>query len=488
MGGNGSTAPTKRSSCRSSSFYLFALLITSLFFFFAYPSHRPFENPAGSEQPVLFSGDLRDATIPWNKLCFGSSTLEKLKLAVFSKKWPVQGAAPGGMERHAFTLYSALAAMGHEVHVYTAPSDNRRPHPDVVRGTLHVHFVPNDSGSLNLSLAVQSSRRDARDKPFDYVHTESVSLPPWRARTMTAPDVAVTWHGIWYESMHSTLLEDLLWEPRGPSGSDPFLREAMPRLVDEIRFFPSYANHICISDSAGDALVNVYGIPPRNVHVILNGVDHTRFVHDPAAGIRFRNKHGVPSNDNATTLVMGVAGRLVRDKGHPLLYEAFSTIAARHPSVLLLVAGDGPWAKRYEELRPRVRVLGPLGPAELSDFYNAVDVFVNPTVRPQGLDLTLIEAMHCGKPLVTTNFPSIKGTVVVNGGLGYLHSPNVRSLVEAMEAAVRDGREALRRKGEACRAHARSMFTATKMAASYERFFLCMKNKKYCWYPLPTDC
>ena len=46
-------------------------------------------------------------------------------------------------------------------------------------------------------------------------------------------------------------------------------------------------------------------------------------------------------NENVS-LVMGVAGRLVRDKGHPLLYEAFSKITKRYAGVYLLVAGSGP--------------------------------------------------------------------------------------------------------------------------------------------------
>lgn len=185
---------------------------------------------------------------------------------------------------------------------------------------------------------------------------------------------------------------------------------------------------------------------------------------------------------------MGVAGRLVRDKGHPLLYEAFSSIVKRHSGVFLLVAGSGPWRRRYAELGSNVKVLVALEPVELSEFYNALDVFVNPTLRPQGLDLTLIEAMHCGKPVLTPNYPSIVGTVVVNEGFGYTFSPNVKSFVDALEMAIRDGPKLLQRKGMACKEYALSMFTANKMASAYERFFLCMKDTRYCQYPLPTDC
>ena len=41
-------------------------------------------------------------------------------------------------------------------------------------------------------------------------------------------------------------------------------------------------------------------------------------------------------------------------------------------------------------------MLGAVPPGKLKAFYNALDVFVDPTLRP-GLDLTLMEAMQCGK-------------------------------------------------------------------------------------------
>ncbi|XVF18723.1 hypothetical protein REPUB_Repub11eG0047500 [Reevesia pubescens] len=436
-------------SIRFSTILTIAILFTSLYLFISSIRHaqEPFSWAAGQAR---FIGDLRDAKFPWNSLCFGNN-FEKLKLAVFSKTWPI-GAAPGGMERHAATLYHTLAAMGHEIHVFTVPSD-RKPHLDIHDGNLDVYFAANDHGSVNCSLAFEIFNTINAKGAFDYVHTESVSLPHWRAKMV--PNVAVTWHGIWYEIMHSKLFEELVFNSQDVlPRSVGELQEAMPRLVDEIRFFPSYTQHICISKSA-------------------------------EAGVRFRKKHGIPEN---VSLVMGVAGRLVRDKGHPLLYEAFSKITKRYAGVYLLVAGSGPWGKRYAELSPNVKVLGALESSELSEFYNALDVFVNPTLRPQGLDLTLIEAMHCGKPVLTPNYPSIVGTVVVNESFGYTFSPNVESFVEALKSVIRDGPEVLQRKGIASREYALSMFTATKMASAYERFFLCMKNPKFCQYPLPTDC
>lgn len=152
----------KHQSCRNSSSFsplslrystvlISALFFTSFYLFISPLRHVP-EPGFLKGEGKRFIGDLRDAKFSWNKLCFGP-TFEKLKLAVFSKTWPI-GAAPGGMERHASTLYHALAARGHEIHVFTAPSV-RKPHNDVHQGNLHVHFAANDHGSVNCSLAFE---------------------------------------------------------------------------------------------------------------------------------------------------------------------------------------------------------------------------------------------------------------------------------------------------------------------------------------------
>lgn len=173
----------------------------------------------------------------------------------------------------------------------------------------------------------------------------------------------------------------------------------------------------------------------------------------------------------------------MRDKGHPVLFQAFSDIISKHPDVYLVVAGSGPWEQRYRDLGSRVIVLGSMSPAQLRAFYNSIDIFLNPTLRPQGLDLTLMEAMMSGKPVMASRFPSIKGTVVVDEELGFMFAPNAESLVEAIDTAVKEGSARLAQRGRACRKYAASMFAAEKMAMAYERLFLCIKNDTFCMYP-----
>ncbi|KAH6792240.1 UDP-Glycosyltransferase superfamily protein [Perilla frutescens var. hirtella] len=440
------------------------------------PSNYITNNLCSTDKP--WSGDLRRAEFAWNKLSFhdGPPPPQTLRIAVFSRKWPTT-ATPGGMERHAHTLHTALARRGHEVHVFTSPPAD--PVPPATAASPVVHCHEGEPEKWRYNKAWEQYEEENKKQPFDVIHSESVALPFWLARGVE--NLAVSWHGIALESVQSSIYQDLT-RKNGEQMSPAFnqsLQSMIPKVINEIRFFSNYRHHVAISDSCGEMLRDVYQIPTKRVHVIVNGVDEDEFVQDLALGQAFRSKIGVPKN---ASLVLGVAGRLVKDKGHPLLYEAFSMMKVKHPGVYLIVAGAGPWMQRYKEMGPQVIVLGSMNPLELKGFYNAIDIFVNPTLRPQGLDLTLMEAMLSGKPVLASRFPSIKGTIVVDDEFGFMFAPNVESLYEALELAAAEGAQRLAERGKACRKYAGSMFTARKMAMAYERLFLCIKNHTFCIY------
>ncbi|KAI3468484.1 hypothetical protein Pfo_025147 [Paulownia fortunei] len=426
-----------------------------------------------------WSGDLRDAKFSWNRLKFihHKPPPTTLKIAVFSRKWPTS-TIPGGMERHAHTLHTALARRGHQYinHATSANSFQRKS----TSSSPIVHWHEGEPDKWRYNKAWEQFQEENQPQPFDVIHSESVALPFWLARQV--PNLAVSWHGIALESVQSSIYQDLARKPDEPMSPDfnNSLQGVIPKVLNEIRFFTHYAHHVAISDSCGEMLRDVYQIPTKRVHVIVNGVNEEDFMQDLELGHEFRSKVGVPQN---ASLVLGVAGRLVKDKGHPLLYEAFSKLKLKHPHVYLIVAGSRPWLHRYKELGSQVIVLGSMDPLELRAFYNAIDVFVNPTLRPQGLDLTLMEAMTSGKPVMASRFPSIKGTIVVDDEFGFMFSPNVESLFEALELVVAEGSKRLSERGKACREYAASMFTARKMALAYERLFLCIKNETFCMYP-----
>ncbi|RDY10381.1 epsF, partial [Mucuna pruriens] len=420
----------------------------------------------------------------WNHLMFSSEPPSKfLKIALFVKKWPQKSHA-GGLERHALTLHLALAKRGHDLHIFTT-STNSSFSNNYSINNVHFHFSkPTPAGYLDqASVWEQFQAQNSTSKPFDIVHTESVGLRYTRSRCVT--NLAVTWHGFAYETIHSDIIQELLRSPQEPQTKA--LAERAVKVVEEVKFFPNYAHHVATSDHAGDILKRVYMIPEERVHIILNGVDQQVFRPDVSKGKEFKKRHGI---QDSKSLVMGLAGRLVKDKGHPLMFEALKQMIAENStfqeSSLVVVAGDGPWGARYRDLGANVLVLGPLEQVELTSFYNAIDIFVNPTLRAQGLDHTLLEAMLTGKPVMATRLASIVGSVIVGNEMGYTFSPTVSALKKAIYELWVSGREVLDKKGQVALQRGLQLFTATKMVAAYERLFLCISSAKnedhFCQY------
>eukprot|EP00252_Welwitschia_mirabilis_P004185 TRINITY_DN14436_c0_g1_i1.p1 TRINITY_DN14436_c0_g1~~TRINITY_DN14436_c0_g1_i1.p1 ORF type:complete len:512 (+),score=-25.59 TRINITY_DN14436_c0_g1_i1:514-2049(+) len=479
---------------------IFLLCVAGLAFYtpWFYWCAKSQENIRDTETNRWSGGDLRDLEMRWNNLQFGNlerdekTLLPHLKIALFVKKWPSKSTA-GGLERHARTLHVELGRRGHEIHVFTSfPTDGTTPAEE--SANFRFYFSnPTPRGNLNPNESWKQFLQvnETLAEGFDILHSESVALPHNRAQESAA--VFASWHGIAYETIHSDIVQDLA-RPPGEVRSREMqtaITERVQRVIDEIKFFRHYSHHVATSDAVGEVLRTIYMLPKRSVHVIVNGVDETIFSPDKSGGRGFRRKYGIP---DSAKLVVGIAGRLVRDKGHPLVFEALKTLlpTEKFRGVYVAIAGDGPWGDRYRELAPAVKVLGSLSGPQIGEFFNSLDVFLNPTMRAQGLDHTLIEAMLCGTPLLASRFSSILQSVVVGPEYGYTFSPTLESLVDALRRVVEDGKEKLARKGLACRERASVLFTAKKMADAYERLFVCVAKGNrtgvdFCEYPLSFD-
>ncbi|KAJ4952581.1 hypothetical protein NE237_029413 [Protea cynaroides] len=209
--------PNMTSQNHLSTTLFFIVLFTIPIFFILHTSSTSFTCTTSSSSTLInqYSGDLRKSEFAWNHLQFiyEEPPLTSLKIAVFSRKWPI-GSAPGGMERHAFTLHTALALRGHRIHVYTSPpfneTDTNVVTPSHVRSPLaspQIHFHEGEPGKWRYNLAWSQFEVENQLEPFDVVHSESVALPHWLARDL--PNLAVSWHGIALESLQSDIYQDL---------------------------------------------------------------------------------------------------------------------------------------------------------------------------------------------------------------------------------------------------------------------------------------
>ena len=99
------------------------------------------------------------------------------------------------------------------------------------------------------------------------------------------------------------------------------------------------------------------------------------------------------------------AGRLHPQKDPILLLRSFAALNDPHTHLLIAGAGELTAAVKSEiaqlQLSAQVTLLGALSQAELADLYRVCDAFVLTSLY-EGLPMTVLEALACGVPVVTT--------------------------------------------------------------------------------------
>jgi glycosyltransferase involved in cell wall biosynthesis len=229
----------------------------------------------------------------------------------------------------------------------------------------------------------------------------------------------------------------------------PFLRRVLDRAARIIVASPSMAEQA--EQLAGYR---------HKCAVIPYGIDAMPLADTPAVRARacaIRRELGTP--------LLLFVGRLVPYKGVDVLLRAIATLDAR-----LVVVGDGPMRVALEAQSAvvgagRVAFAGSVPDRELSALYHACDVFVLPSVtRAEAFGMVQVEAMACGKPVVSTALPSGVPWVNQHAVTGFVVPPgDAGALAGAIRALLAD--DSLRaRLGTAGRARVASEFTATRMA------------------------
>jgi glycosyltransferase involved in cell wall biosynthesis len=145
-----------------------------------------------------------------------------------------------------------------------------------------------------------------------------------------------------------------------------------------------------------------FGISPDRIAVIPNGIDISEY--SPSRTIR--DGVTVRADERASGGTAIFCGRLSAAKNPVGMLEAWAAVVATHPTARLVVVGDGPMRPLLEEFlsrRPACTGVTLLG--EVSDvvrWYREADVFVLSS-NHEGLSNSLLEAMSCGLPVVSTN-------------------------------------------------------------------------------------
>ena len=178
----------------------------------------------------------------------------------------------------------------------------------------------------------------------------------------------------------------------------------------------------------------------------------------------------LPPADSTAKIVIA-AGRLVPVKRYDLLIEAFAQVIAAFPDWQLRIYGKGEEEPRLRELIERRRLwnnvflMGAATPMEAEWAKGSIGAAAS-NFEPFGM--TIVEAMRCGLPVVSTDCPYGPGEIIQDGADGRLVPVgDAGALASALLELVGDD-ERRRRMGRAALENARR-FAPGPVVAQAER-------------------
>jgi glycosyltransferase involved in cell wall biosynthesis len=181
---------------------------------------------------------------------------------------------------------------------------------------------------------------------------------------------------------------------------------------------------IFVGDKLRDVMTRVFKLDPQKVEVIHNGVDVDVFKPGQnCAGLREKILlKGGP--------VVGCVARIAPYKNQLTLVKAVPHIIRAYPTCRFVLVGPIADASYYAQIKDFVRAcgieqnvifVGLVDRGELPSYYDLFDVFVLLSTG-EGLAISLLEAMSCGKPFVCSNI-SQNREVAIGGEAGEFVDP-----------------------------------------------------------------
>ncbi|MFC8829501.1 glycosyltransferase family 4 protein [Streptomyces sp. NPDC057137] len=178
-----------------------------------------------------------------------------------------------------------------------------------------------------------------------------------------------------------------------------------------------------------------------------------------------------PSTGSGTTIV--AAGRLSSEKQYSVLVDAFAKVVAARPEWDLRIYGGGPEKENLRKQIDRlglynsVRLMGSVSPIEPEWAKGAVAAS---TSRHESFGMTLVEAMRCGLPVVSSDCDYGPREILqpgVDGLLVPVSDPG--AVADALLTLIDD--EPLRRRMSAAAVRNASRFDPGQVAKKYEELF-----------------
>ncbi|MFH1425989.1 MAG: glycosyltransferase family 4 protein [Candidatus Kerfeldbacteria bacterium] len=318
----------------------------------------------------------------------------------------------GGIEHYAKHIAEELAALGHDVHVFTQAT-TAAPAGEETVGGVAVHRIKSIGFFYRLKYWPSLSRQLKRAGcdmlvTFDYAQPQS-------------------WQTLRYASVTSTPVAILIYDIQSKKTPRHPFKQFFLALFD--RAAAQYVLHgadlLLTRTEATHQWLHEHGISQDKIRLAPPGITDDEM--QPGHPDSFRKKYSLTGD------IILFLGRIRRQKGIFLLLDAFETVQKQHPQAQLVYVG--PDDKEYDglEFTPQlneqikkkqlsnVHILGSLYDQDKTDALAAASVLVLPS-SSEAFGQVFIQAMAQGTPVIGTRASGVP-YVVSHEQDGFLITP-----------------------------------------------------------------
>lgn len=217
-----------------------------------------------------------------------------------------------------------------------------------------------------------------------------------------------------------------------------FYRDSMPEISKMTKYAVKNANKVvAISNSTRDDLVKTYGTPKEKIIVSYLGYDEIFKHQSPVKIEEIKKKYHI----NKPYFLF--VGALKKIKNIPIILVGFADFLkkTKKSAILVLVGGDLWLDKEIANmikklsLQENVVLTGYIENSDLPALYGGAMSFVSPSIY-EGCGMTLIEAMACGCPVITSNISAMP-EVVAEAGI-FVDPKSSDEICNALKKIVND--------------------------------------------------
>ena len=344
-----------------------------------------------------------------------------LKILIFN--WQdIKHPLGGGAEVHLHEIFKRIAAQGHSVTLYCSmfPGAKSEEFIDGIR------IIREGSRNLFNFFVPIRYRSRFRHEGYDMVIDDINKIPFYAPLFVQEPVLAL---------VHHLFRRSIFLEASVPGAFYVYLSESMA--------LPVYRK----------TPIAVYSESSR-LELLSYGFDSNLIYHVPIA-ITMKVS-GKPKAAKKSNPVIGYLGRIKKYKSIDHLLRAFQIVHKEIANAELLILGDGDARPALERLARELNIdeaatfAGFVDEKEKIRLLGKMSVVVNTSAK-EGWGLTVTEANACGVPVVASNVPGLRDSVI-EGKTGLLYEyGNISQLARKIIEVLKDrklqaglGREALK--------------------------------------------